>query len=80
MAEETFLAARVADPGRFDSLSYRQKPLLVGGIEEGRKAVQIVGQVMQTLVEPESHRTVRFITAILRNASTGDAEVIFANP
>ena len=79
MAEEAFLAARVADPGRFDSLSYRQKPLLVGGIEEGRKAVQIVGQVMQTLIEPESHRTVRFITAILRNASTGDAEVIFAN-
>ena len=43
------------------------------------KAMQIVGQVMQTLVEPEPHRTVRFITAILRNASTGDAEVIFEN-
>ena len=79
MSEQVFLASKEEDPGRYDRLAYRQKPLLVGGIEQGRKAVMIVGQVMQTLYDPGSGRPVRFITAILRNASTGDAEVLFGN-
>ena len=49
------------------------------GIEEGRSAVQIVGQVMQTLFDPKTGRPIRFIAAIMRNACTGDAEVIFGN-
>ena len=54
-------------------------PLQVGGIKEGRSAVQIVGQVMQILYNHKADRPSRFITAIMRNACTGDAEVIFGN-
>ena len=49
MSEAAYLPAAQSDPARFDSLAYRLHPLQVGGIEEGRSAVQIVGQVMQTL-------------------------------
>ena len=42
-------------------------------------AVQILGQVMQTLYNPKTGRPIRFITAIMRNARTGDADVIFGN-
>ena len=51
----------------------------MGGIEEGRSAVQIVGQVMQTLYDPKTGRPIRSITAIMRNACTVDADVIFGN-
>ena len=79
MLEAAYLLAAQSDPTRFDSPTYRLHPLQVGGIEEGRSAVQIVGQVMQTLYDPRTGRPIRFITAIMRNACTGDAEVIFGN-
>ena len=34
---------------------------------------------MQTLYDPKTGRPIRLITAIMRNACTGDAEVIFGN-
>ena len=79
MSEAAYLLAAQSDPARFDSLAYRLHPLQVGGIEEGRSAVQIVGQVMQTLYDPKTGRPVRFITAIIRNACTGDTDMIFGN-
>ena len=79
MSEAAYSLAAQTDPTRFDSLTYRLHPLQVGGIEEGRSAVQIVGQVMQTLYDPKTGRPIRFITAIMRNACTGDADVIFGN-
>ena len=79
ISEAAYQPAAQSDPTRFDSLTYQLHPLQVGGIEEGRSAVQIVGQVMQTLFDPKTGRPIRFITAIMRNACTGDAEVIFGN-
>ena len=79
MSEAAYLLAAQSDPARFDSLVYRLHPLQVGRIEEGRSAIQIFGQVMQTLYDPKTGRPVRFITAIMRNACTGDADVIFGN-
>ena len=57
ISEAAYLLAAQPDPTRFDSLAYRLHPLQVGGIEEGRSAVQIVGQVMQTLYDPKDWST-----------------------
>ena len=53
MSEVAYLSAAQSDPTRFGSLTYRLHPLQVGGIEEGRPAVPIVGQVMQALYAPK---------------------------
>jgi hypothetical protein len=79
MSEVKFFAACERDPSRFGAYETFSLPHAVGGIEAGNKTVSTVGRVMQYLVDPFSGRMLEFTTAILRNAATGDAEVIFAD-